>query len=563
MKKYLFIVLVAVFFLALGYYMEQSPYFEDTRDKLQKVTLPSPPIRFGRRGEIMDKLGLKYLVPNDYSKYFNPKSREFSLRDIISLESAHLEYEDRWTVPDQLDPAKLPSSMIMDDTVIQTGLPIISVVVDEFDLYDERTGIFTNHQKKGKQWERLSFLSYYNNGKLLFGSGAGVRVHGGGDRSMKYKGLRFYFRDVYGADRFKPGILFDKKREPIQRLIVRKEPAFFNALALDISRKIGCMGPHTQPVKVYFNGSLYDDQFVLTEHISEDYLFSIYGHDNFLIERTIKRRRDRSEAFEELRDWAMDKNIKMTMAEAKKKVDVENLSLWWISQLFCAGKDHYQGPAVLDKTKENAKWFWINWDMDQCFRNTREKEKEIWEQELCLNEVMNSTSSLDRKDPRGVLFRRMMTEDPEYKIYFENLLTEVLNHRLSRGYLESRIQYYEKAGKEINIPDFEGTDIRLFYKKRSIYLRKLMQKYFTSPESYLCKIKIQDDIEYEIDDYPYHSDYEGMYFKGSRIKIKLFELDNHKIFHWFVNGKQIEEKDNLFELIVNRNVVIEIVYSPN
>ena len=84
--------------------------------------------------------------------------------------------------------------------------------------------------------------------------------------------------------------------------------------------------------------------------------------------------------------------------------------------------------------------------MDQSIQNTREKDKQIWEQELCLYEVMNETSNLDRKDPRGVLFRRLMNEDLIFKNYFENLLSEVLNHRLPYAYIESKVKYYEKMG---------------------------------------------------------------------------------------------------------------------
>jgi len=556
MKKYLFIIVTISFFFIFGYYVERLAYFSNIKEQLQKFTLPSPPLRLGKRGEIMEKLGLKYFVPKEYAKYFNPKTGEFRLRDIIGLQSSRLEYEEKWTVPDQVDSAKLPSSIVMDANIIATGLPILSVVVDEDDLYNERTGIFANHQKKGKQWERLSFLSYYNNGKLLFASGAGVRVHGGGDRSMKYKGMRFYFRDVYGAEQLKNGILFSEQTEPIKRIIVRKEPAFFNAIALDISRKIGCIAPYTQPVKVYFNGMHYDDHFVLTEHISEDYLYSLFGDENFIIERTIKKRRDRSTEFDDLRDWARNKDITMTMTEVKKKVDIKNLSLWWISQLVCAGKDHYQGPAVLDKNNKNAKWFWINWDMDQSIRNTREKDKVIWEQELCLNEVMNSTSSLDRKDPRGVLFRRMMNEDTNYRKYFQNLLAEVLNHQLPMAYLESRTRYYENIGNSLDIVAFQGEDIRLFFKNRPAYLMTMMRKYFNSPKSNLCKVNVPGNTKFEIDGYQYASGYEGRYFTGSKININLNASDDLTVKYWLVNGKKIVTGDNGLAYNVDSNLLI-------
>lgn len=555
-KRYFFIVTFIIGFIWFGYTAEKMPYFSNVRSQLRKFTIPSPPLRMGKRGEIMEKLGLKYVVPKEYTKYFNPKTGQFTLKDIIGLQPSQIKKKQTWTVPDNVDPENLPSSMVMNKDVIETGLPILSVVLDENDLYNERTGIFTNHQKKGKKWERLSFISYYNNGDLLFASGAGVRVHGGGDRSMKYKGLRFYFRDVYGADHFKKGILFDKKREPIQRLIVRKEPAFFNAIALDISRKIGCIAPYTQPIKVYLNGSLYDDQFVLTEHISEDYLYSLYGHKKFLIERTIKKRRSRSKEFEDLREWVRDKNVKMTMEEVGKRVDINNLSLWWISQLYCSGKDHYQGPAVIDKKKEDAKWFWINWDMDQCIQNTREKNKKIWEQELCLYEVMNSSSSLDRKDPRGVLFRRMINEDPNYKHYFLGLLADVLNHKLNYKYIESRIHYYQKMAVALNTSAFTGEDIRSYFKKRTMYLKKLMENYFLAPRSFLCKVKVNNGIRYEIDGYPYYNEYKGWYFKGTDISIKLTGLEGKKVKYWLVNGKKIKGMEGSITYNVDEPIVI-------
>lgn len=557
MKRYLLILIFIIGFICFGYYVERMPYFSNVRDQLRRFTIPSPPVRIGKRGEIMEKLGLKYVVPKEYTTYFNPKTGQFTLRDIIGLQPSRIENNDTWTVPDNVDPEKLPSSLVMDKTIIKTGLPILSVVVDEDDLYNELTGIFTNHQKKGKKWERLSFISYYHNKKLLFASGAGVRVHGGGDRSMKYKGLRFYFRDVYGANQFKNGLLFDKKREPIQRVIVRKEPAFFNAIALDISRKIGCLAPYTLPVKVYFNGSLYDDQFVLTEHISEDYLYSLFGHKQFLIERTIKKRRSRSKEFEVLRKWAADKNSKITMEEVEKRIDIKNLSLWWISQLFCAGKDHYQGPAVLNKKNEGAKWFWINWDMDQCIQNTREKDKKVWEQELCLYEVMNETSSLDRKDPRGVLFRRLINEDPNYKNYFLTLLSEALNHNLSSGYIESRIRYYENMATSLNVSAFNDEDIRLYFKKRPKYLRKLMRKYIHSPQSYPCSVKVgKSKLLYKVDGYFYENEYKGWYYKGTDISVTLSESDNGIVKYWLVNGKKINKNMNSLKYKVNAPMVI-------
>jgi len=197
--------------------------------------------------------------------------------------------------------------------------------------------------------------------------------------------------------------------------------------------------------------------------------------------------------------------------------------------------------------------------MDQCIQNTREKDKEIWEQELCLDEVINETSSLDRKDPRGVLFRRMMNEDPRYREYFENLLSEVLNHRLPMEFLKSRIGYYEKIGNSLDTPAFEGEDIRPFFKNRPKYLRKLMQKYFHSSESYFCQIKFPENVRFEVYGYDYVSGYEGWYFKGSKICIQFIDTTDKRLSYWLVNENKVNEKDGFLNFTINSNITIQPV----
>ena len=56
------------------------------------------------------------------------------------------------------------------------------------------------------------------------------------------------------------------------------------------------------------------------------------------------------------------------MENAAKRVDVDNLSKWYLSQLFCGSAHIYQGLAFLDISKPDGKWKWINWDMDHSFR---------------------------------------------------------------------------------------------------------------------------------------------------------------------------------------------------
>lgn len=508
----------------------------------------------------MEKLGIGYAVPEDYSKFFNSETGKFELRNIIKLDTSKLKHRKGWCAPNKVAPERIPSSLIMDPEIISSGLAILSVVIDEDDLYDPSTGIFENHEEKGRQWERSCFISYFEDGKLLFGSGAGIRVHG----AKKERGFRLYFRDIYGFDQFKPGILFDRESEPLRHIVVHDDSRggfhYINPLAYDIAQRIGCIVPQTKPVRVYLDGAVHGRRmYSLTEHLSKEYLVSHYGHDNYVFVRS-RGRKTRPVEYKKLKSWARNKDVKMTMEEVGKYVDIENLSRWWISQLFCATTDIYQGLALLDKSRLDSKWFWINWDMDHSFRNKYEPEiKNIWEQKKAFDDVMNKKKG---KSPRAILFKRLHNDDPEFQKYFERLFMNALNHRLTSDFLESRVNYYEKIAISFGVKDLDYVNqSRLFFKHRHSFMRKLMRKYFGSPESCFCQVKGPNDIIYEIDGFVSGSGYGGWYFKDSQITVKIDGKNGKAVSYWLINGKKIKSCDNKLTYRVNSETTIEPIFT--
>jgi len=573
MKKILLIVLFLISFAALGFRLERSDYFGITRDRLQKMTLPSPPLKLGKRGTLLEKMGLRYVFPNDYSQFYDPKTGQFNFENIVSLASTRSEYQSNWIDHRQIPPEDYPSSKLLDLPTINRGIPILSVAIGEKDFNDPETGIIENRKRKGKAWERPCFISYYDKGKLLFASGAGVRVHGGSKHVRKSESLRFYFRKSYGFDAFPPGIIFTKKSVPIKQIIARIEYNYASLLALDISKRIGCLAPAGHPISVYVNGKKYGKRYALTEHLDEDWLRSRYGHDDFILLRTTghPEARRKSAPYQRLIQWANSENIDMTMAEVGKYVHVENLSRWFISQLFTAGYDMYQGPLLRDRTVPGATWFWVNWDMDQSFRNTNEPQKDnFWEQEVNFHNVMLNpkrdrkspkTGRYQNKDPRAILFRRMHQEDPAFKKYFERLFMKVMNHKLSPEYLRAWVDGHQRAITPLDTDDQVFFDqLRLYVRHRPAYLRELMRKYFGSSESYSCRIIGQGDRQYHIDGYPHTPPYQGWYFKDHEISVGVNPIPGEQVAHWLVNGQALAKNAQQLSYRVDRPTIIEPVF---
>ena len=119
-----------------------------------------------------------------------------------------------WRLAARWSPSALPAAQAVPETEIVSGAPILALSLDNAALYGP-TGILDNKLKHGPDWEREGSVAYYEGGRLLFASGVGVRIHGGGSRfTSPRQGFRLYFRRRYGPREFAPGILFSPRLSP-------------------------------------------------------------------------------------------------------------------------------------------------------------------------------------------------------------------------------------------------------------------------------------------------------------------------------------------------------------
>ena len=106
-----------------------------------------------------------------------------------------------------------------------SDLPIISVVTDPENLYNEKMGIYclgdvftnyasehqyyyngsvpANYNQTGRDWERACYIEYFDSeGNLQLSQDAGMRIQGGWSRADYQKSFRFYARSEYGKGSF-------------------------------------------------------------------------------------------------------------------------------------------------------------------------------------------------------------------------------------------------------------------------------------------------------------------------------------------------------------------------
>lgn len=176
-------------------------------------------------------------------------------------------------------------------------IPVISLVTDPDNLYNEETGIFVKYEERGDEWERpMHFEFFAANGDLSVSIDCGARVHGGASRGADTKSLRLYARKEYGDqktfvyDFFSDGLVpaLDVNNEPItefKRLLLRSggneatawERTYFrDSLTAFLMQDTDLDIQASTPCIVFLNGDYYGIMN-LRERQDERYIENHYG----------------------------------------------------------------------------------------------------------------------------------------------------------------------------------------------------------------------------------------------------------------------------------------------
>ena len=235
------------------------------------------------------------------------------------------------------------------------------------------------------------------------------------------------------------------------------------------------------------------------------------------------------------------------MDEAEKRIDIDHFSRHVFTQMYCGNWDRFQGAAVLDRSKVGSKWYWVLWDMEQSFRNVQRKA-EIWDRDA-LSLYLRDDADLH---VRMILFSRLYEESPDYRKFFVRLVMDLLNHRLRSDFISSRIEHYKEMAESFGLDDFEFVEVmKAFLTNRTESIREQIRIGFGLSEILRCRVHGADGIKYEIDGYPEEPGYQGWYYSGEPIMIKIVSPHKADFSHWQVGGKRIENSYLIHSMVSN------------
>jgi len=341
-------------------------------------------------------------------------------------------------------------------------LPIISLVVDPKDFFDQEKGIYVtgkeqeviagdgdyyytwpaNYHERGDDSERSIYVEYFNvDGELQFAQNSDVRIHGMASRSYPQKSLRLYANQKYDDfDKFSGPLFPDlidvngEKIDDFETLILRDggtdSPSSFFRDVL-IQRLVEHTSVDTQavnPVIIFLNGE-YWGLYFLYERYDEGYFLNHYGiqPENLIVLENkgvvvIGAEKER-QIYQDLLFYVLgnDTKNKDVYSEISNKIDINNFIDYQITEIFIAHQDwpdnniKYWRTRTVNDDSENSygqdgRWRWLLFDTDHGFINTE----------------LNSIEYATRTDLETNLFRSLIKNE-DFRNLFLNRFADHLN----------------------------------------------------------------------------------------------------------------------------------------
>ena len=262
------------------------------------------------------------------------------------------------------------------------SFPVISIITDSLNFFQEDSGIYiignnTNYSKRGRSWERLAHLEYFDiDGKSQLKQNIGIRIHGNWGRAFPQKSLRLYARSEYGSKKFNYQFFPNKEISSFKRLIVRaasstdwKNTLFKNELAQQLTANLNLSHQASIPVIVFINGEYWGIHH-LSERVDKYYLNEYYQvpkdsidllSNNGIVEQGNSS--DFVDLIHYIETYSVIENHHYQYIT--ELIDVTNFIDYNISHIFFANTDWPNNNIKFWKTQKNGKWKWIMTDCDE------------------------------------------------------------------------------------------------------------------------------------------------------------------------------------------------------
>lgn len=410
------------------------------------------------------------------------------------------------------------------------NLPIISLSLDPSDLYDYEKGIYVtgkmydekehvgypeqypaNYQESGKEWERVAFMTYFNQNKEFdFSQNLGVRIHGGWSRAFNQKSFNFYARKEYSGSKKFEKSFFDT--EEMHTFMLRSggyRDTFVtktrDSLNHDMSANESFSVQNSYPCILFLNGE-YWGIYNLQERLTEHYVQEHYGpdKDNVVIIKNDEVDEGEEEdisLYEDLFNFFKENTFESDEMynKADELVDLKQFAEYMSTELYVNNIDWpgnnvrlWRVRETSDKAYEDGKWRFMLYDTDDSCNMVPSKCS--YDSDPFINSTHWKYGPLDQRCILGLMLSKLICNE-EFKTMFKQTFIRIGSENFKpekvNSYLEEKekllktpmVKFYQRFVSEdinkYNEAYFSNqiNNIKVFYENRYEYAIKYLNQH--------------------------------------------------------------------------------------
>ena len=334
---------------------------------------------------------------------------------------------------------------------IQSDLPIIHLVSDEYNLFDDDYGIYaygddynSNYPYFGanfwQDWERPVHISMYEDNNLVFNSNGGIKIYGAYSRGWDQKSLALYARSDYGAGDFEYQFFDDLTYDSFESLVLRNSGNDWmrtnlrDAAITSLMKNSGLDYQSFKTISTYINDN-YWGLYNLREKVSENFIASkhdVDADDVTMLTNNAEIVDGDNQEYIELTAFVQQNNFynQDNYNYVSDQIDIDNFIIYNVAQIYMDNRD-YPGNNIKYWKVPGGKWKWILYDTDFGFAGQWWSE---WDQYYAhtfntLDFVLSGNQTTWANPQWATLFLRKLMQNEEFRHKFINRFADEMNTR--------------------------------------------------------------------------------------------------------------------------------------
>ena len=446
---------------------------------------------------------------------------------------------------------------------IDHNLPIISLVTDTENLFNEETGIYSygDNFEFGypyfganfwQDWERPIHFSILETDGIHFSFDGGIKIFGGWSRANDQRSFSLFARSKYGPKQIDYPLFSDNSYDTYQAFILRNSGNDWQSTMMRDGTLTGLMRSsilETQaykPTVAYINGEFWG-LYNMREKVNEHFLASRHNIDPDeiqIMELNSLPIHGSSEDYEDLIDFASNTNFvnDINYDMISDLVDIDNIIMYYLAQIYFNNTD-WPGNNIKYWKETGGKWKWILFDTDFGFGRWNYFDF----QNNTLQFALQANGPEWPNPPWSTLLFRRLNQNLSFRQKFINQFADEMNSRFledrvhthidsTRDLISSEIsKQRQRWGESAN--DWSGNvkNMKDFASERSSFCRQHILDVYNLPDDHILQIlNTQPANGYvQLNSLTIEeSNWSGYYFENVPISVTAIPRPGYKFVEW-------------------------------